>query len=96
MELTQIDFTQYLVLVTVIAGVTELITRLRAKDYWVVATIASAAVVGAIFGAIGYYPGVDAGEGIAYALGASGLITIVGARKSVAAPSSVTKKVTDK
>lgn len=85
-----LDITQYLVLATVIAGVTELITRIRAKDYWTVITIASAALVGFVFGLIGYYTGVGPVEGIALGFGASGLITTVGAVRSTASKSSPT------
>lgn len=89
-----LDLTQYLVLVTVIAGVTELITRLRAKDYWVAVTIFSSVVVGFLFGLIHYYANVGPVEGIALGFAASGLITTVGAIRSAASKSSPTSPVT--
>lgn len=88
-----LDITQYIVLAIVIAGVTELITRIRAKDWWTVVTIASAVLVGFIFGLIGYYAGVGPVEGIALGFGASGLITTVGAVRSPATKSSPTAPI---
>lgn len=85
-----LDITQYVVLAIVIAGVTELITRVRAKDWWVAITICSSVAVGFIFGVIGYYAGVGPIEGIALGFGASGLITTVGAVRSPATKSSPT------
>jgi uncharacterized membrane protein HdeD (DUF308 family) len=88
-----LDISQYVVLVTVIAGVTELITRLRAKDYWVAVTIASSVLVGFLFGLIHYYANVGPVEGVALGFAASGIITVVGAVKSRATPSSPVEKV---
>lgn len=61
-----------------IAGIVELLTRLRAKDYWTAATIISAALVGALYG----YLGVDELNGIIDGMvsgfGVAGLIAGVG------------------
>lgn len=85
---------QYVVLAAVIAGITELISRIRARDYWVVATILCAAVVGGLFGASDYYPGLDAVEGVVAGFGAAGglkALSTVG-NKSTPAPSKVREK----
>ena len=89
-----IDPLQFVVLAAVIAGVTELINRLRAKDYWVAATIVTAAVVGAIFGAIHYYANLDIATGIAVGFGASGALSAIGmiGNKSTATPSNVLER----
>lgn len=87
-----LDLTQYLVLVTVIAGVTELIARLRAKDLWVALTIGTSAVVGFLFGLIHYYANVGPVEGLALGFAASGVMTIVGAKRSTPTPSSPVEK----
>lgn len=86
-----IDPLQFIVLAAVIAGVTELINRLRAQDYWVAVTIVTAAVIGAIFGAIGYYPSLDIPTGIAVGFGASGALSALGSigNKSPATKSEV-------
>lgn len=44
------DLTQYILLGAVLAGVTELLSRLRARDYWVATTIGSCVLVGAVCG----------------------------------------------
>lgn len=64
---------EYILLGTVIAGIVELITRLRAKDYWTVLTICSSVLVGALFGYFGV-EGLNVATGIAAGLGASGAI----------------------
>lgn len=79
------DFSAYVLLLAIIAGVTELITRLRAKDFWVAVTIVTAAVIGGLFGWTHYYPDLDVVSGIAAGFGASGALTaisIVGKRSS--------------
>lgn len=85
------DFTQYILLGAVIAGVTELINRLRAADYWVAATIVTAAIIGGVFGAL-ELAGVPSIEvGVAAGFGVSGAlkgISSVG-QKSTPAPSDV-------
>lgn len=88
------DLTQYVLLATVIAGVTELLHRLRAKDFWVAGTIFMAAVVGGLFGFFHYYPSLDTGYGIAAGFAASGALTALGqvGNKSVARPSSLIQK----
>lgn len=88
------DFSQYVLLGFVIAGVTELLNRIRAKDYWTTATIITAAIIGGLFGFFNYYPTLDLVEGIAAGFGASGAlkaISMVG-NKSTPAPSKVLVK----
>lgn len=90
----ELEITQYVVLLATIVGVTELIARVRAKDYWVVLTIGTAAVIGLIFGAIGYYDGVGPVEGLALGFSASGALTALGmlGKRSTPSPSSATTK----
>lgn len=85
-ELAQLNAAQLALLGAVIAGATELITRLRAKDLWVAVTIVTSAVLG---GLIGAYYGVDFVSGIAAGLGVSGTIKTISAlgQKSTPAPS---------
>ena len=87
------DFTQYVLLAAVVAGVTELITRLRAKDYWTAVTITCAAVIGLVFGIFGV-EGLDVVTGIAAGFGASGALTAVGmlGNKSNATPTPPVKR----
>lgn len=88
------DFTQYVLLAAVIAGVTELLNRLRGKDYWVVATIATSAVIGGVFGALNVGGLPDLATGIAAGFGASGALKAVASvgRKSDPVPSTLTTK----
>lgn len=86
-----LDFSQYILVLAVIAGVTELITRVRAKDYWTAVTIVCAVAIGALFGLTGYYDTLDAVEGAALGFGASGAISALGATKSKAVPRSATR-----
>ena len=87
------DFTQYVLLTAVIAGVTELLSRARAKDWWTVATIATAATIGGVFG---YFAleGLTVVTGIAAGFGASGALKLAGSvgKKSEPHPSSVLSK----
>lgn len=83
------DIPQELVALLLIAGTVELITRIRAKDLWVVATIVSAALVGLLLGLFKFYVP-DPITGIAFGLTASGLVTVIGAVKSVATTRSAT------
>lgn len=90
-QLTQLDAAQLAVLGAVVAGATELITRLRAKDYWVAATITTSALLGGLIGAyyeVAFVIGVTAG------LGASGVIKALSAfgNKSTPTPSSLTER----
>lgn len=85
------DFTQYVLLGAVIAGMTELLTRARAKDWWVVLTILCSALIGALFG-LANYMGLDIVQGLVAGLGASGAITALGAAKSKAAPSDALQR----
>lgn len=88
------DFTQFALLGLAIAGSTELISRIRAKDLWVVATIVTAAIIGGLFGAFHYYPDLDWVEGVVAGLAASGGIKVLGSvgNKSTPAPSTLTEK----
>lgn len=70
-ELLQLSAGELALLGAVIAGATELITRLRAKDYWVVATILTSAVIG---GLVGSQYDIDFLAGVAAGLGVSGTI----------------------
>lgn len=83
----ELDFTQYVLVLAIIAGATELVTRVRAKDYWVAVTILISVGIGALFGALGYYPELDVVEGAALGFGASGAIATIGARRSTPSPS---------
>lgn len=90
-EVLQLNALQLGFLVTLIMGVTELLSRLRARDLWVAGTIVSAGVLG---GLLGLYYGVDFVGGVAAGLSASGLLkglSIVG-NKSTPAPSSLVVK----
>jgi hypothetical protein len=84
------DTTQYILLSTVIAGVTEMLNRLRAKDYWVVATIATSAIIGGTFGFFGF-EGLNIITGLSAGFGISGAMSIVGSigNKSQAKESTV-------
>lgn len=91
----ELEVAQYVVLLATIAGATEMIVRARAKDWWVVLTIGTSALIGLFFGAIGYYPEVDPIEGLALGFAASGALTALGmfGKRSTPAPSDpVTKK----
>ena len=81
------DFTQYILLGAVIAGVTELIKRLRAKDYWAAVTIATAAVIGLLFGIFGLEE-LTPVLGLAAGFGVSGALATIGSvgNKSAAVP----------
>ena len=87
------DSTQYVLFAAVIAGVTELLNRARAKDWWVVATIATSALIGGVFGYFGL-EGLTVVTGIAAGFGASGAIKLVGSvgRKSEPEPSAALSK----
>jgi hypothetical protein len=90
-----VDLTQLALLAAVLTGVTELITRLRAKDMWVVLTIVSCGVVGALFGLSGYFQGLDWVGGLVFGFATSGFVkvaTALGGTKSVAAPSNAVVK----
>lgn len=91
MELLTLNPAQLALLGVVIVGATELLNRLRAKDFWVVATIVSSAVIGSL---IGLYYGVDPISGLVAGLGASGTLKTLGAvgNKSEPAPSTVITK----
>ena len=84
------DITQYVLLAAVIAGVTEFLNRLRAKDYWVATTIATSAIIGALFGVFAI-EGLNVITGLAAGFGVSGGFSAIGMvkGKSDPAPSSV-------
>lgn len=88
------DFTQYVLLAAVIAGVTEMLSRARAKDWWVVGTIVSAGLVGGVFGYFGIGNLPDIATGVAAGFGASGALKAVSSvgRKSEPAPSTLLTK----
>lgn len=81
-----LDPSQFIVLGAIIAGVTELINRLRAADFWVAATIVTAALIGGLFGALNYYPNLDAAEGVAVGFGVSGAFSAIGMFKGKSTP----------
>lgn len=87
------EIEQYVLLGAVIAGVTELLNRLRAKDYWVAATITTAALIGLLFG-IFEVEGLDAVTGIAAGFGVSGAFSGLGmlGNRSTASPSNLLEK----
>lgn len=84
------DITQYVLLAAVIAGITEMLNRIRAKDYWVAATVATSAIVGGLFGLFGV-EGLNLVTGIAAGFGVSGSFSAIGMvrGKSAPAPSEV-------
>lgn len=84
------DFTEYVLLGAVIAGLVELITRVRANDWWVVVTILSSGLVGALFGLLNYYPDLDMVEGLVAGFGASGVIAAFSKNRSSAHPTAPT------
>lgn len=73
-DLIQLSTQQLVVLGALIAGVTELLNRLRAKDWWVVASIVSAGLVG---GLAGLYFKVDFVTGVVAGLSVSGVLKTV-------------------
>lgn len=84
----ELNVIQYVMLLTVIAGITELITRLRARDYWVAVTIVAAAITGLVFGLFGL-EGLTPVQGLAVGFAAPGALTALGmiGKKSTPAPS---------
>lgn len=93
-ELLSLSAAQLALLVTSIVGVNELLTRLRAKDYWTAVTIVSAAVLGGLFG---LYYHVDFVAGIVAGLSAAGTLkglSMLG-KGSSPAPSKDTLVVSD-
>ncbi len=82
------DITQYVLLAAVIAGVTELLNRLRAKDYWTALTVGTAALIGGLFGLLGV-EGLTLVTGLAAGFGTSGSLSAIGivGRRSTPSPS---------
>jgi hypothetical protein len=68
------DLTQFVLLSAVLVGVNQLIRLARAKDWWGVVTVLSAALVGAVFGALGL-EGLDVVHGLAVGFGSVGSMT---------------------
>lgn len=85
--------TQYVLLGAVIAGVTELLNRLRARDYWVAVTIATSAVIGCLFGVFAI-EGLTPITGLAAGFGASGALSAIGmvGNRSTASPSKALER----
>ena len=85
---TGLTVTQIALLGFLVAGATELISRIRAYDWWVATTILTSAILG---GLIGMHYGVDFLDGITVGLAASGAIRLVGSfgRSSTPSPSNV-------
>jgi hypothetical protein len=83
------DISQYVLLAAVIAGITELLNRLRGKDYWVAATVGTAAVVGGLFGLFGV-EGLNLVTGIAAGFGVSGSFSAIGMVRGKSAPTPST------
>lgn len=83
-----LNIVQYVLLLTVIAGITELISRVRAKDYWVALTIVVAALTGLVFGIFGI-EGLNPVQGLAVGFAAPGTLTALGmiGKKSTPTPS---------
>lgn len=92
MELTQLTAGQLAVVLAMIAGITELINRLRAKDFWVAFTILTSAVVGGLLAALQF--DASAVSGVLAGFTASGVITTVGSigNKSAAVESTVVSR----
>lgn len=86
------DFTQYVLLATVIAGVTQLLAHLRAADYWGATTILTAAVTGLVFGIFGV-ENLNPVLGLAAGFGASGAVTVLG-KLSASSAGAVTPNTT--
>lgn len=70
------DFTQYVLLGTVITGANEFLKRLRAKDYWTAATIVTSALIGLLFGFL-EVEGLEPVTGLAAGVGVSGAVTLL-------------------
>jgi hydrogenase/urease accessory protein HupE len=89
------DLSQYVVLGAVLVGVTELLNRARARDWWVVATIVSCVVVGAVCGAFKVFGTPSVETGILVGFAASGALKTVSmlGQKSTPTPSSVIEPV---
>jgi hypothetical protein len=87
------DISQYILLAAVIAGVTEMLNRVRAKDYWTAVTVATAAVIGGVFGLAGV-EGLNLVTGIAAGFGTSGSLSALGivGKRSTPAPSTALNK----
>lgn len=85
-QLLNLSPAQAVLFLTLIAGTTELTARARARDWWVVVTIVTSAVVGMLFA---LYLKFDPVVGLGAGLAASGAIKVVNSfgNKSVPAPS---------
>ncbi len=87
------DLTQLVLLGAVIAGVNEVLVRARAKDFWVVTSILTSALIGAAFGYFGV-EGLTVVTGLAAGFGASGAMKTLSTfgNKSTPQPSGVLSK----
>lgn len=83
------ETTQYILLGAVIAGVTELLNRLRAKDYWVALTVGTAALIGLLFGLFNV-EALTPVTGLAAGFGASGAFSAIGMIRGKSAPAPST------
>ncbi len=86
MEILELNLQQLAVLGFLIAGIVEVTVRARAKDWWVVVTILSSAVVG---GFVAVYYSVDFLAGVTAGLSMSGFLKTLNSfgNKSTPAPS---------
>lgn len=62
-------------IITAVAGATEILRRLKDKDYWAAATITAAGVIGTLAGVFSV-DGISVTNGLIAGLSASGLIVI--------------------
>lgn len=79
------DVAQYVLLGAVVAGVTEMLNRIRARDYWVAGTVGTAAIIGGLFGLFGV-EGLNLVTGIAAGFGVSGAFSAIGMVRGKSAP----------
>jgi hypothetical protein len=86
------DFSQFVLLGFVIAGINQLMAHLRALDFWGAATIALAAATGLLFGFFGV-EGLTPWVGLAAGFGTAGGVTLAG-KLSGSPTASVTPNTT--
>lgn len=80
---------EFVLLSSVIIGLTELIKRIRARDLWTVITIVSSALVGVLFGLFGI-EGLNVVNGLVAGLAATGVVTGLGAIGTRSVPTTTT------
>lgn len=71
------DFTNFVLLGLVIAGINQFMAHLRASDFWGAATVALAALTGLLFGLFGV-EGLTPWMGLAAGFGTAGGVTLAG------------------